>query len=109
MKPFFFMSSCFLFFSTLAHADPLASKAMGIIGKNDCMACHSIDSKIVGPAFKDVAARYHGNPKVIDTLIHKIKTGGSGNWGSMAMAPHPDTSEADLKVVVEWVLSLAAK
>ena len=98
-----------LFSSSLASADPLAIKALAIIESSDCLACHSVDKKLVGPAFKEVAIKYKGNNKIADTLVNKIKMGGSGNWGKIAMSAHPALSNSDLKLVVNWILAGAVK
>ncbi|MES2207621.1 MAG: c-type cytochrome [Pseudomonadota bacterium] len=108
MKQFFLLTLLFLS-SSFASADPLSVKALAIIESSDCLACHSVDKKVVGPAFKDVAAKYKGNSKIVDTLVNKIKAGGSGNWGDIAMSPHPALSNSDLKVVVNWILAGAVK
>ncbi|WHZ18173.1 MAG: c-type cytochrome [Rhodanobacteraceae bacterium] len=74
---------------------------------SDCFACHAIDHKVVGPAYDEVAKRYAGKGQAeVDTLVKKIIDGGSGNWGSIAMTPHPDLGEAKARTIVEWILSL---
>jgi cytochrome c len=77
--------------------------------KKNCMSCHSVARKIVGPAFKDVAAKYAGQTNAVDALTQKVLHGGSGVWGAMVMPAmknaHPAVSEADAKVLVQWVLS----
>ncbi len=91
-------------FATQSLADAKAGEA--VIKASDCMLCHSVDKAIVGPAFKDVAAKYKGADKAtIAKLAEKVKTGGSGNWGTTPMSPHPQLSEADRTNAVEWVLS----
>jgi len=81
-------------------------KGLELIGSSDCMACHSIDNKIIGPAYKDVAAKYEATDANIDSLVAKIKKGGSGNWGNAMMTPHPDLPDADAKEMVKYILSL---
>jgi cytochrome c len=73
--------------------------------KAGCMACHTMDKKLVGPAFKDVAAKYKGQ-NVTAKLMEKVRKGGSGVWGPVPMAPHPPEkiNDADLKAAVELVL-----
>lgn len=80
-----------------------------LIGSSDCMACHAIDRKIIGPAYKDVAAKYEATEANIDTLVSKIKKGGSGNWGQVMMTAHPDIPDADVKEMVKYILSLKNK
>ncbi len=70
-----------------------------------CMACHAIDKKLVGPAYKDVAAKYKGDKGAADKLAAKVKAGGSGVWGAVPMPPNAAVSDADIKTLVNWVLS----
>lgn len=77
-----------------------------LLKKNACTACHANDKKMVGPAYKDVAAKYRGQADGAAKLSDKIKKGGAGVWGSMAMPPHPSLSDADLKLMVNHILSL---
>ena len=74
--------------------------------KNACTACHSVDKKVVGPAFKDVAAKYKGNAKAQAMLEEKVKKGGTGVWGQVPMPPNSTVPDADIKALVKWVLSL---
>lgn len=73
--------------------------------KSGCLACHSVDKKIVGPAYKDVAKKYAGDKGAAARLMAKVKKGGSGVWGSVPMPPNPQVSDADLKQIIAWVLS----
>jgi cytochrome c len=84
---------------------------VGMSGRNqmlslDCKSCHKVDEKSVGPAFTAVSARYQKDPKAIDFLAEKIIHGGSGAWGPVAMAAHPDLKVDDAKQIVAWILSL---
>ncbi|MFT5658543.1 MAG: cytochrome c [Gammaproteobacteria bacterium] len=88
-----------LFSSQQVIADEALAKS------KNCLACHSISTKIVGPSFKDVAAKYKGDATAVATLASKVKTGGSGVWGSMPMPPNPVT-DAEAEKLVKWVLSL---
>lgn len=84
----------------------LAADADGgaLLKKNNCLACHSMDKKVVGPAFKDVAAKYRGEAGAEAKLITKVSKGGKGVWGSMMMPPQ--TAKADeVKTMVQFVLS----
>lgn len=74
--------------------------------KNGCMSCHQESRKVVGPAYKDVANKYKGNPKAEAHLIESIKKGGKGVWGNIPMPPYPNLSDADAKAIVQWILSL---
>ncbi len=84
-------------------------KGLELIGSNDCTTCHAIDHKIIGPAYNDVAKKYQASDAEIDTLVSKIKHGGSGNWGTIPMTPHPDLSTDDAKTMVKYILSLKNK
>ena len=101
------------FVSTLALALALgasfsAQANEAIIKKARCVACHAVDKKLVGPAYKDVAEKYRGDAGAVAKLTHKIRNGGSGVWGEIPMTPNgPDKiSDADLTLAVEWILGL---
>jgi cytochrome c len=72
--------------------------------KHNCLACHQIDKKSVGPAYKDIAKKYKGQADAVAKLSDKVKKGGSGVWGPVPMAPNPAVPDADIKTLVEWVL-----
>jgi cytochrome c len=93
--------------AALLHAAPAAASE-AIVKKARCVACHAIDVKRVGPAYKDVAAKYKGDSSAPDKLFHKVRNGGSGVWGDVPMIPHPadKISDDDLKAAIAWVLSL---
>ena len=83
----------------MARGDALAKAS-------NCMACHAIDRKLVGPAYQDVAKKYRGDNGAEAKLIKKVKEGGSGVWGQIPMpANSPKVSDADIKTLVEWVLA----
>jgi cytochrome c len=84
-----------------------ALKGKALMDKSDCNACHSVDNKIVGPAFKDIAKKYKGDKTAPAKLAEKVIQGGSGNWGEIPMAPHPQISTADATEMVKYILSLA--
>ncbi|HEX6734699.1 MAG TPA: c-type cytochrome [Azonexus sp.] len=90
----------------LASQPAAASEA--IVKKARCVACHAVDQKRVGPAYKEVAAKYKGDAKAPAMLFDKVRQGGSGNWGTVPMLPHPadKISDDDLKAAVAWILSL---
>lgn len=79
-----------------------------IVKKARCVACHTVDSKRVGPAYKDVAAKYRNDSSAPGKLFDKVRAGGSGNWGEIPMLPHgtDKISDDDLKAAIKWVLSL---
>ena len=72
----------------------------------NCMACHAVDKKIVGPAFKDVAAKYGGDKTAVDRLAAKIQKGGGGVWGPLPMPANTQVSEAEAKKLATWVLTI---
>ena len=74
--------------------------------KKNCMACHAVDKKLVGPAYKDVAAKYAGQKDAVEILSAKVIKGGSGVWGPIPMPANPQVSEAEAKQLVQWILSL---
>jgi cytochrome c len=74
--------------------------------KNACTACHAIDKKVVGPAYKEVAAKYRGDKTAEAKLIEKVKKGGVGVWGQVPMPPNAQVKDEDVKTLVKWVLSL---
>jgi cytochrome c len=71
-----------------------------------CMTCHGIDKKIIGPAFKEVAAKYRNDKTAEAALIKKVKAGGKGVWGETPMPPNAHVKDEDIKTLVQWILSL---
>ena len=88
-------------------APPVDAVAAQVLAtKHACMTCHKVDAKLIGPGLKEVAAKYKGDKTAEAKLVSKVKQGGSGAWGSIPMPPHPQVPDADIKTVVQWVLSL---
>lgn len=84
-----------------------AAADQALAQKSGCMACHTVDKKVLGPAYKDVAAKYKGQKDAEAKLIEKVKKGGSGVWGPIPMpANSPQVKDEDIKKIVQWVLSL---
>ena len=73
---------------------------------NACIACHQRDQRVVGPSFREVAAKFAGDGDAAAKLSRKIREGGAGNWGKVPMPPHPAISEAELRQMVAWILQL---
>lgn len=71
-----------------------------------CMACHQIEVKVVGPAYKEVAAKYKGDAGAVDALVEKVKSGGVGTWGQIPMPPNLHVPEENIRAVVAWILTL---
>jgi cytochrome c len=74
--------------------------------KKNCMACHAVDKKVLGPAYKDVAAKYAGQKDAVDKLAAKVMKGGSGVWGNIPMPANPQVTDAEAKQLVQWILTL---
>ncbi|MDB5857513.1 MAG: cytochrome [Ramlibacter sp.] len=85
-------------------APAMADQALAT-AKN-CMACHAVDKKLVGPSYKDVAAKYAGQKDAVDKLALKIMKGGSGVWGPVPMPANAQVNEAEAKKLAAWVLTL---
>lgn len=88
----------------LLSAAPAFASAELAKAKN-CMGCHAVDKKLLGPAYKDVAAKYAGQGDAVEVLAAKIQKGGSGNWGTVLMPPNPQLNDADAKALAEWVMA----
>jgi len=88
----------------LLSAPVLADQALAT-AKN-CMACHAIDKKLVGPSYKEVAGKYAGQKDAVDKLAAKIQKGGSGVWGPVPMPANAQVNEAEAKKLAAWVLTL---
>ena len=86
-------------FALPAQADEALAK------KHNCLACHTVDKKTVGPAYKDIAQKYKGQ-NVAATLQQKVKKGGQGVWGPVPMPPNAAVPDADIKKLVDWILKL---
>nr|WP_073464987.1 c-type cytochrome [Rhizobacter sp. OV335] len=90
--------------SALAAAPAFANPELA--QKKNCMACHAIDKKVVGPAYKEVAAKYAGQKDAVDKLSQKVIKGGAGVWGAVPMPANTQVSDAEAKTLVTWILSL---
>ena len=82
------------------------AKGAQLIAKSDCLTCHKEDTKLIGPAYADVAKKYKNDDATVDSLANKVIKGGSGKWGDVPMTPHPQLSMDDAKEMVKYVLSL---
>jgi cytochrome c len=83
--------------AALANADLAKAK--------NCLACHAADKKVVGPSYKDVAAKYAADKDAVAKLSKKIREGGVGNWGQIPMPANPQVSEAEAQTLAKWVLA----
>ncbi|UCU96301.1 c-type cytochrome [Hydrogenophaga taeniospiralis] len=100
------MKRALLIMAAVAAISAPAMADEALAKSKNCMACHAVDKKLVGPAYKDVAKKYAGNAKAADMLAEKVVKGGSGVWGAIPMPANPQVSAADAKKLVAWVLSL---
>jgi cytochrome c len=91
-----------------ATAEAAAPKKDGqaLINGSDCRTCHKDDSKLIGPAYQDVAKKYENNAANVKMLTEKIINGGQGNWGEIPMAGHPNLSQDDAAAMVDYILSM---
>lgn len=92
----------------LAALGALAAPAMAdqaLAAAKNCMACHAVDKKLVGPSYKEVAAKYAGQPGAVDKLAGKILKGGSGVWGPVPMPANAQVNDAEAKKLAAWVLT----
>jgi cytochrome c len=74
--------------------------------KKNCMACHAVDKKVLGPSYKDVAAKYAGQKDAVDKLSVKVLKGSAGVWSAVPMPANPQVSEAEAKQLVQWIMTL---
>lgn len=95
----------FISLSCLSLSNAVWADAALATSKN-CMACHATDKKLVGPAYKDVAAKYAGDKTAVDKLAIKIQKGGAGVWGPVPMPANTQVNDADAKKLAAWVLTL---
>jgi cytochrome c len=99
------MKHAFLIMAALTALSAPALADEALAKSKNCMACHAVDKKLVGPSYKDVAKKYGGDAKAVDALAAKIVKGGSGVWGAITMPANPQVSEADAKKLAAWVLT----
>ena len=83
----------------------LLAPLLALLAKHGCVACHAVDKKLVGPSYKEVAAKYASDKTAVDKLAKKIVAGGSGVWGAVPMPANAQVNEADSKKLAAWVLA----
>jgi cytochrome c len=76
-----------------------------LLNRNACLGCHAVEKPVVGPAFREVATRYKSDAAAPARLAKKLKEGGQGVWGQVPMPPNPGLTDADARLIVEWVLT----
>lgn len=99
------MKRAFLIMAALTALSASALADEALAKSKNCMACHAVDKKLVGPSYKDVAKKYGADAKAVDALAEKIVKGGSGVWGAIPMPANPQVSAAEAKKLAAWVLS----
>ena len=104
MKFIAFGSCAAVLLSVLAAAPVMASEDLA--KQKACLACHQIDKKLVGPAYKDIAAKYKTDKDAEKKLAVKVRAGGTGVWGQIPMPANPSVSEAEAATLVKWILAM---
>jgi cytochrome c len=98
------LSSVFMLFAASATAQTTGAD---LAKARNCLACHQIDAKRVGPSFKLIAERHAGQPSAQEYLAGTIRSGGRGRWGAVPMPAQPQVSPEDARAIADWILSLA--
>jgi cytochrome c len=93
-------------FATLSLISGTAFASAELAKAKNCMACHAMDKKLVGPAYKDVAAKYGTDKDAVAKLAKKIREGGTGVWGQVPMPANPQVSEAEAQTLAKWVMTV---
>jgi cytochrome c len=99
------MKRALLIMAAVASLSAPAMADEALAKSKNCMACHAVDKKLVGPSYKDVAKKYAGNAKAVEMLAAKIVKGGSGVWGAIPMPANPQVTPADATKLATWVMS----
>jgi cytochrome c len=94
-----------LFALAAAGLAPVAMADLALATSKNCMACHAVDKKVVGPSYKEVAAKYASDKTAVDKLSQKIMKGGAGVWGPVPMPANPQVNDADAKKLAAWVMT----
>jgi cytochrome c len=101
------MKNLFIVAAAVALVAAMPARASADLAqKKNCMACHATDKKLIGPAYKDVAAKYAGQKDAADKLADKIVKGGSGVWGAVPMPANPQVTPAEAKQLAAWLLTV---
>ena len=100
------MKKTFIFAASLMMVSGSAMANLDLAKSKNCMSCHSVDTKILGPPFKDIAKKYAGDKTAEAKLATKIIKGGSGAWGAIPMPANSQVTDAESKTLVKWILSV---
>jgi cytochrome c len=106
MKRYGILVGAGIFVASGANAALDNKTAEEMMKKDGCAACHAVDKKMIGPAYQDVALKYKGDHTAAAKLVDKVKKGGVGVWGQVPMPPNAQVSDADIKNLVDWILTL---
>ncbi|BAV09904.1 cytochrome c551/c552 [Filimonas lacunae] len=87
-------------------SNPDYQKGIELVAKNDCLSCHKIEDKMLGPSYRQVANKYENNEANIKMLANKVIQGGQGVWGPVPMTAHPQLSEADAQQMIKYIFLL---
>ncbi|MBA4262359.1 MAG: cytochrome C' [Comamonadaceae bacterium] len=98
------MKRALLIMAAVAAVSAPAMADEALAKSKNCMACHAVDKKLVGPSYKDIAKKYAGDAKAVNMLATKIQKGGSGVWGAIPMPANPQVNDADAKKLAAWVM-----
>ena len=79
---------------------------LALAQQKNCLGCHAVDKRVLGPAYKEIAAKYAGQPEAVERLAQKVRKGGSGAWGVLPMPANTQLSDAEARQLVRWILSL---
>ena len=105
MKAALLVSTAVSFAALALSGAAMDQDAAKLAQEKACLACHTIDKKLVGPAYKEVAAKYKNYKNAEANLVKKVRAGGSGVWGQVPMPPNTGVSEKEAQILVKWVLS----
>lgn len=101
MKPTFAAGAAIIALAlcSVAYANEKLAQSSG------CMTCHGVDKKVIGPAYKEIAAKYRNDKTAEASLVKKVKAGGQGVWGQVPMPPNPHVKDEDIRTLVKWILA----
>jgi len=102
MKPIFFAIAAL---ATVFSVSTPVLADMALATAKNCMACHAVEKKLVGPSYKDIAAKYAGQADAVDKLANKVVKGGAGVWGPVPMPANAQINDADAKKLVAWIMA----
>jgi cytochrome c len=93
-------------FGMLAAGGAAAQSPAELAKAKNCLSCHMVDKKVVGPSYKQIAAKYAGQKDIVPKLVTKVRAGGAGVWGVVPMPANPQVNQQEAEILVKWILSL---